>query len=441
MSSIIDLENIKKEICIFLTIPESLSKYFEIIGYDPVEKIYYIHYISELLSKFDETITIKEINIIKSLRGRAICLKDECFNIITGFGFTNNLDLFIKEPSVDVIEGINQNEEVFSLPIINCSFKTCFDGTMIKISKYNDEIIFSTNKNYKAENSRWGSSETFSSLFLLLFFGNTTSSLNDLKNILFSSDKKSSNITYTFLLTHPSLVNASQKDYGSGKLYYIEKFFNNDEIFDIENIETSNFWEAPETMIPPSINFEEALEYLKKGEDVICDYKIGTKDFLKIRLIPSDSRKRLNFLENSSNLYELYVKKIHFLNDNTKKVEFLNNLIDSCPLHKKIEVSKFFENYTEDLKNCISILTDNFDIFLLKINQNKLINDLRFKKGKILNSAGKTIERIITQTSLYTKKNSKISIKDSIFKLIKSEKNIYQLIIKLKKDEKIDEKI
>jgi hypothetical protein len=431
-----DLNSKKNDICEFFGLKKELSSFFEIIGYNPDEEIFTLHYIKELLSTIRsyEGITDEEINTIKSFRGLTVSLNQK-LNINKSFGFTNNIEI---ENFYNLDNCYNQIGENLIVNIEDCIFKKCYDGSLIKITFYGDEVIFSTNKSYIAKDSRWGSSKCFGLLFCELFFRQLNGSyenesLSDLRNILFSSDKTTSNFTHTFLMTHPSLVIASQKDYGLGKVYFIQTFQNNDEVFDIENTETTPKWGNHPDFSVKELTIDEARENFEGGEDVICDWKIGTPEHQKLRLIPQQSTNRLKVLNNSSNLYERYLKEVHQMKDDQLRVEFCEKLTSCCPFHKKDEVSKYFEKYQNDLKTCSEILIRDYDVLLLKINENILVKEEKYRKGKELNSLGKTIERIIRQTSVFIKKNGETKKADSINHLIKGEKNIYQLLVKISK--------
>ena len=88
-----------------------------------------------------------------------------------------------------------------------------FDGTILRVSRYNGKSFISTNKNLDPRKSHWGNSPNFVDIYND-FGGPELSSLFDPKF-------KSSNITHTFMLVHPALQCASRVNIGKGYLTYL----------------------------------------------------------------------------------------------------------------------------------------------------------------------------------------------------------------------------
>ena len=426
-------------ICELLNIPESsYNKYWEIIDFEKIndKEFVLVHYIKEKLYSLDlSEHTDEVIENIKKLRGYIICITD---NVICCKSFGATSDVYIDEIPTDEIIVVNQYGNNVKINSEICKFQECYDGPLIKMWKYDSLIHLSTNKTILGENSFWSGSEKFGVLFKSLFF--LQYSFNyDNPNIF--GNFENSNTTHLFLLSHPSLMSSSQRNIGDGKIIYLNAFTNmENRSSDIQD------WGA---MYEPFISLSEANNLLSVGfknehtfqdsmEDVICLYNKEP-----IRIIPSNSKRRSMLRNNSPNL-EL---RFYELIDSVKKINTFPELIPVCPdtfekrvenlyinfktvvpFHVKDQIEGYYTKYFTNKVNLISFLQSNYSKLCSEIKENKLKDDIRFRKGKVLNAGGKALERIIKQTNEYVKigRNNTIPIETQLLKnfeyLVSNEK-------------------
>ena len=399
-------------VCELANLPkESFDLYWTIVDIVKTEHnhiIVTLHYIIEKLSDLRlSDLTQSEKDTIINLRGKIFDITDKKI-ICPAFGFTSK----IQSNSIGEV-GKEYTNQIGSVVTIDSDSKCfeCFDGAVFRISFDNDGNMFTTtHKHIKGENSKYGESQTFGTIFVNLFYGEgSDKTLEDVKQH-FQGDN---NLTYYFLLCHPTLTNSSQKNVGVGKLIFL---------FTMEPDNTLSYTNdlIEEKFYQKYISLEEANLLLESGEDALIIDKNGT-----YRVIPDASKKRSDLLDNSSNLLKTYFEIITKSTDIEKTNE---EFISAVPFHKKEEASNYLTIFQRSKILIAEYLIENFDDLVSKIKTNKLIENLKFKKGKTLNCGGKSIVRIINQTSKYIsagpnfkKLDIKVRITNSIETLISKE--------------------
>lgn len=399
-------------VCELANLPkESFDLFWTIVDIVKTEQnhiIVTLHYIIEKLSDLSiSDLTQSEKDTITNLRGKVFDITDKKI-ICPAFGFTSK----IQSNSID--DEQQYTNQIGSNVVIDyetSKYFECFDGTVFRLSFDSDGNMFTTtHKHIKGENSKYGESKTFGTIFVNLFYGEgSDKTLEDVKQHF----KEQSNLTYYFLLCHPTLTNSSQKNVGSGKLIFLFTMEANNTLSYTNDLIDEKFYQK-------YITWEEATCLLESGEDVLI-----TDDYGTYRVIPDASKKRSDILDNSSNLLKTFFEIITKSTDIEKTNE---EFISAVPFHKKEEASNYLTIFQRSKILIAEYLIENFDDLVSKIKTNKLIENLKFKKGKTLNCGGKSIVRIINQTSKYIsagpnfkKLDIKVRITNSIETLISKE--------------------
>lgn len=396
------LSEIINTICTLLSLPEdSYNKYWEIIDATNLHENILVnvhHKLENLHSLKLENYSEDEKQIIKDLRGCIIDISDKKI-VVPSSGFISKVEVNDIEYGEILYDQIRERVAIDE----SYNFYEHFDGTIIRITKYMNNLIFSTRKKINGKNSFWVVTDTFGELFTNLFYTKEQrergKSFETLKEDIFptappslpiNEEELSESVGYThyFLISHPQLMIVSQKDIGEGKLIYLHTVLNTSTFQRCPDWENQSFNQYP-------ITLEKANLLLSQGEEVIV-----SKESTIIRFQPSICLKRNKIRNNQPNLLLGFFE---LLNDKDQVEEkILEDFIDAVPLHKKIEVSKYLEIYRNGKDSIKSYLITNFTSINEKIKSKTLNSETRFKKLKGLNLAGKAIERLITQTVKYT---------------------------------------
>ena len=350
-----------------LGINSDADKYWHIIDQDDDKELYSIHYYSELIPELikSDIDTLSKSRIFE-LRGIIVYLPvnnngsyPTNGTIVTrGFGYTptctvdrplkivdNQLSLVDNQGGQHIID-MKDNSETKAV--------TGYDGCVLRLSKFNDEVLLTTGRRIDVSKSFWGDSDFFPVIYEKLG--------GPIPKTLFS-DKPHSNITHLFMLVHPSLSVGSRLNIGDGYLVYLgnqynnhsltnnpislpddfetEPFLKNIDIYNIGIIGSDGKKHAPyrepskkdeKTMIisptyldasdvdvwntilmsgaspySPS-DFLDVDPRLTQGETLICTYTSVSGHKRMIRISPVASNWRVAIMDNNPNRYNQFVR-------------------------------------------------------------------------------------------------------------------------------------
>jgi hypothetical protein len=141
-----------------LKIPCKDSKYpFKIVDSKPEKDLYMVHY------DVDEINNSPKDSIERKLRG--VIVSEEDGIIVPSFGYTPTIVL--DDFDIKTVENVTEKQgQVHNLKEFNTTkILPMFDGTLLRVWKYKNEIHISSHKKIDAVNSRWGTSGKFVELF------------------------------------------------------------------------------------------------------------------------------------------------------------------------------------------------------------------------------------------------------------------------------------
>jgi hypothetical protein len=134
------------------------SKYpFKIVDSKPEKDLYMVHY------DVDEINNSPKDSVERKLRG--VIVSEEDGIIVPSFGYTPTIVL--DDFDIKTVENVTEKQgQVHNLKEFNTTkILPMFDGTLLRVWKYKNEIHISSHKKIDAINSRWGTSGKFVDLF------------------------------------------------------------------------------------------------------------------------------------------------------------------------------------------------------------------------------------------------------------------------------------
>lgn len=129
---------------------------FKIVDSKSELGIYMIHYDVDTINE------TKVDDITRQLRG--VIVSDNKGIIVPSFGYTPTIVCDVYPEKDEVLKDKDGNEYSLSLFDVKDLFPM-FDGTLLRVWKYNGNIFISSHKKIDASNSRWGTSGKFVELF------------------------------------------------------------------------------------------------------------------------------------------------------------------------------------------------------------------------------------------------------------------------------------
>jgi hypothetical protein len=199
------------------------GNYWELENHDSERHLFGCHYSADS-AKDILTANIPPLDkaVLMGMRGTIVRVPPgdaEPYVVTRGFGYTPTC----------VTDGNFEDQAVFtdydgdthSVDFLRTDTYTTSvsEGCVLRVSKFEGEVLVTTNRRINIERSRWGNSPTF--LQMYRDFGGPPF------ETLFEGDEKTSNTTYVFMVVHPDLSIAGRFDVGSGYLIFLNKFQNN----------------------------------------------------------------------------------------------------------------------------------------------------------------------------------------------------------------------
>jgi hypothetical protein len=270
--------------------------------------IFMIHYDVDTIGQ-----TPKD-SVIREFRGAIV--SEEKGVIVPSFGYTPTIitDSF---PELDeVMKDKDGNEHTLTLFGMKDVFPM-FDGTLLRVWKYNGNIFISTHKKMDASNSRWGTSGKFVELFTKytentfkvedLFPMDSAENMNDVK-------------VHNFLLVDSDLMIASKIGFGtsenvlnSGFVVYVNSF-NCELPVELPKVHYTEVASCEHTVMKVQSlkNKEEYNLYLQKGffptqEDIHSNISLGEGLILyngksMLKMVSSGYNRRSKIVDNDPNI-------------------------------------------------------------------------------------------------------------------------------------------
>ena len=299
--------------------------------------------------------------------------------------------------------------DVYKIPVIggekviepdHVEYKIYYGGTVIRIWNFQGEVMFSTHRKIDARNSKWGSSDTFSSLFE-----------NNQSTYKISEIPVNGNVVHIFLINDPSLLIDTRSKLQHSRVVYLETF-NLDNmdlptrltetsrmrlIIDDANLESDN-----PIFFPEIIDRETANSWLKFGslyprDDKNFIWEGGEKVLVayegEVFTFMSDSAQwRHDIMDGKSNIKQLYaslienkkkniypygfpIEVLESINrelqetgyislagyqetgkTNNKYLIAITNLFFAAPINRLDEVIDAYKSFENDLVNTINFL-------------------------------------------------------------------------------------
>lgn len=151
-------------------------------------------------------------------------------------------------------------EHVFEQSQLN--IKRGFDGTIIRVFKYNGKVYHSTHRRLDITRSRWGNS---------IFFKQMYQQLNGpTDDELFDPQELSSPYVYIFLIVHPDILNVTKEPITNGYIVYL-----GNKVIDHSSTENGK---KLNIKTPPNLTITEANHHLRFGfQDQFDDSKLDKR--------------------------------------------------------------------------------------------------------------------------------------------------------------------
>jgi hypothetical protein len=215
------------------------DEYWKVLDENEEENLYLVHYVTEKIASLQtsDIDTLTQSRIL-GLRGVIVYLSKnadgsyaEIGNIVTrGFSYTPTCTMSeLFDEKAQSLELVDNNGGKHTLNFAKDSqlrFTTAFDGTVLRISKWNGKILTTTSKRLNISRSFWGSSNYFPQIYADLKGPNPED--------LFDKTKAFSNISFLFMLVHPDLAIGSRVNVGKGYIAYLGYRYNNVKLNDQE---------------------------------------------------------------------------------------------------------------------------------------------------------------------------------------------------------------
>ncbi len=338
-------------------LPENTyGKYWDIL--DVNNNLALCHYKDELISelKNSKNNSVQFKNLL-SLRGVIFDFVQKRI-VCRSYGYTSSIVLDeINEDENIVVDDINGLP--VTVDISTATFKTLYDGTVVRVYKHDGVMYKSTHKKIDISGSHFRKSDYFDVIFRRFFNDKTD---EEIMNTIFDPEKDYSNFVHVFILDDPELQNSTKYPVGKGFLVYLSNFFLEGikgDFFEIDedNIELISEWrnttefcevssfDANDNEIVPtpphpslyendiyitsSFNIPIANKILKTGyynitpdffsklndcndkrilpgEAIICEYG-PSHSRRAVRIVPTSTNWRITLLDNTNNMYRQYI--------------------------------------------------------------------------------------------------------------------------------------
>lgn len=209
----------------YFNLPQSADKYWNIITYDEFQtkQIYLLRYKKELLNElYAEKFSLTVIEKILSFRGLIITIENKNLYIITGsYSYTPVITTYKQIPiNADIIElKDNITEQIYHIDFTdpNTSMIPFFEGPIIRISKYQNQIYMSTSKHLDIKYWSQYNMPSLSQLY---------EKYNGPDPKLFFGTEPTSNVTHLIMIVNGRLMSSSKLNVGYGYLLYLGYLIN-----------------------------------------------------------------------------------------------------------------------------------------------------------------------------------------------------------------------
>lgn len=291
----------------YVSSKDSLKSDFKIVDTNESDGYNLIHYNLDVIN------STKPEDFLRRIRG--LIIKDNKV-LVESFGYTPTVVL----SEAKLLKSENEDSKKFTLIdndlqthiVSDCEAYPLLDGTLLRVWKHNGVVNISTHKKLNASKSHWGSSQTFTELFLKYTknYFNLEDLFND-ENL--ESDKV---VCHNFLLVDSDLLICSQVNLGekSGFVLYINSVngslpesvvpkvvsvydvkSSNDTFFKMESLKTL---EEQNKFIKYGFHSDESKEdFGSSGEGIIL-----FQDDRMIKVVSQDYAKRSVYVNNDPNV-------------------------------------------------------------------------------------------------------------------------------------------
>lgn len=248
--------DLKKQIAAIIGVEVSAA--WSIVDADPEKDVYLVHYSVQA-----------DMNKYSDLRGIVVALRHRAI-IARSYPYTPSATL--DELKVDVDGTLRFTDDSGTdhiVPTNRILIKPKFEGTLLRIFKYDGKVYHSTHRRLDASRSRWGNSATFLEMYEEL--GGPPD------DELFDPEYDFSPYCHLFLIVHPDVLNVSKISIDPGVLVYLGP----KQMYSVESVEfaqdevdselrtpavSSEFVQDGHTIHTPfNLTIEEANKHLRYG--------------------------------------------------------------------------------------------------------------------------------------------------------------------------------
>lgn len=377
------------QICKILDIDDSPG--WEIADYDDKNKLALIHY----------TVSKQTVPEYGNYRGTVVDLKYNCV-VADSYGYTpvaisDNLKESNGVINITDVDGIDHK---FNLN--KTRFHMGFEGTLIRMFKWNGQVFISTHRRLYINNSKWGNeTKTFLEMY---------KELNGPETLFGDGDY--SPYCHFFMLSHPQVVVGTKYNLSKGLLVYLgyKQMWNPEdtdlgidkEKMDMElktpdlaiNLDTNH--SQPITFQPKLLSLDEVNRHLSygfwshDGSIDVYDKRLGTGEFIiaytydeisqqqKLLRIHSTAYEwRLNMRGNHPNLYCQFVRLINGSYYDFRKVDKKKLYYNSFPLMNYVD-SDNIKQYLKD-GNVYAVWSHGTNLKTNKRSRRSNVNNEEFR--------------------------------------------------------------
>lgn len=207
--------------------------------------------------------TGKAPNGYEKIRGVVMDL-DKRLVLADSYGYTPTI--VADQIDHSVTSYIDTDGNPVNIDFSKCSFRAGFEGTLVRVFKYNGKVFKASHRNMDIQRGRWADSETFGTLFEKYSGG-------DLDQTLFDPSKDYSPFCHYFLICDPSLLLCSRIPMQSGFLVYLghrQLWDPSTSGISMESIDTELHLPPVSTDMsgvynPPMLTSEQATHHLRYG--------------------------------------------------------------------------------------------------------------------------------------------------------------------------------
>ena len=181
---------------------EDQKKNWIITDVDSQNRIVLVHYRQDA-----------DMKLFGRIRGLAINI-DERKIVAESFGYTpvaTTTDLTVKNNGFSLTDDTGEKHRYELKDVV---MKIGFEGVVIRVFKAKGKVYFSTHRRLNTEKSKWGSSDTFMSIYRRLGAPSAET--------LFPGEALDSRWCYIFLLVDPMLLIGSRQDVKSGYVVHLQ---------------------------------------------------------------------------------------------------------------------------------------------------------------------------------------------------------------------------